>query len=382
MITDSTRSETGSSTATAVELRRVSHRYGPTPVIEDIDLLIRKGEFFGILGPSGSGKTTILRIVAGFLSPSQGTVMMDGMPMTGIPPNRRSSVMVFQQLALFPHMNVFQNIAYGLQVRRLTKAAIRERVDRAMKVVRLSGMGKRYPRQLSGGQQQRVALARAIVIEPSVVLFDEPLASLDKVLRVEMQEELKRIHADIGSTFVYVTHDQQEAMKMCDRIAIMEAGRIQQIGSPQEIYERPVSRFVARFVGEINVFTGQIVAVENERAHAEFGGIQLQIPMGERNLSSGDHVEVCVRPESVRMGADAAECDHSWQAQVIDATFLGGHRQYRLVASNGSSIMVDETRTASAFGVGQMVTVGWNAADALVFSERPPVVETGRDASI
>jgi ABC-type Fe3+/spermidine/putrescine transport system ATPase subunit len=381
MITDSAVSQKGATTANAVELRSVSHRYGATPVIEDIDLSILKGEFFGILGPSGSGKTTILRIVAGFVAPTQGTVMMNGMPMAGIPPHRRSSVMVFQQLALFPHMTVFQNIAYGLRVRRLPKAAIRDRVGRAMEVVRLAGMGKRYPRQLSGGQQQRVALARAIVIEPSVVLFDEPLASLDKVLRVEMQEELKRIHADIGSTFVYVTHDQQEAMKMCDRMAIMETGRIQQIGTSQEVYERPVSRFVARFVGEINVFTGRIVAVEGERAHAECGGMRLQIPMGGLNLSSGDHVDVCVRPESLRMGVHADACEHRWQAEVVDATYLGGHRRYRLVAPNGARVLVEETRTAGSFAVGETVAIGWNAADALVFSERAPE-EAGLDEGL
>jgi ABC-type Fe3+/spermidine/putrescine transport system ATPase subunit len=348
----------------AVELRGVSHSYGRTVVLKEIDLAIEEGEFFGILGPSGSGKTTILRIIAGFVAPVAGTLMMTGQDMAGVSPNRRSSAMVFQQLALFPHMTVFQNIAYGLAVRQLPKATIQERVETAMEIVRLAGFGKRFPRQLSGGQQQRVALARAIVIEPSVVLFDEPLASLDKGLRVEMQEELRRIHVDIGSTFIYVTHDQQEAMKMCDRIAVMEGGRITQIGTPQEVYEHPASHSVARFVGEINVFPCRVHEVERERIRINYGSLDLGFEVKDAAVRVGDEIYVCVRPERVTIGA--AGCALRWPMVVVNSTYLGGHRRYELEADGATKVLVDD-HSDSEVRVGDGILAGWNVADCMMF---------------
>jgi spermidine/putrescine transport system ATP-binding protein len=256
----------------AVELREVSKRFGEVEAVHQVSLQIREGEFFSLLGPSGCGKTTTLRMIAGFERPDAGEILIRGQRMNEVPPFHRPVNTVFQHYALFPHMTVFENVAFGLEMKRLPREEIRRRVAEALRLVRLTGLENRYPRQLSGGQQQRVALARALVNRPAVLLLDEPLGALDLKLRKEMQLELKNLQHQVGITFIYVTHDQEEAMTMSDRIAVMNQGRVLQVGTPVEIYERPATRFVADFIGETNFLEGRLVAFEEGYARVEVEG--------------------------------------------------------------------------------------------------------------
>ena len=258
--------------ATAVELTGVTKQFGDFVAVREIDLQIRDGEFFSLLGPSGCGKTTTLRMIAGFEQPTVGEVYIHGQPVAGIPPYRRPVNTVFQSYALFPHMTVAQNVAFGLEMKKVAKPEIERRVAEALELVQLRQMETRRPRQLSGGQQQRVALARALVNRPEVLLLDEPLGALDLKLRKAMQLELKQIQSEVGITFVYVTHDQEEALTMSDRIAVMDVGIVQQVGAPRDIYEHPNNRFVADFIGETNFLTGDVAEV-GEPVKVDLGGI-------------------------------------------------------------------------------------------------------------
>src|SRR6516162_11941982 len=290
----------------AVELRGLTKRYGEETVVDALAASIAPGEFFSLLGPSGSGKTTTLMMVAGFVRPDGGTVLLDGKDIAAVAPHRRGFGMVFQNYAVFPHLNVFENIAFPLRARRWAKDAIGERVRSALELVRLGRFADRDARQLSGGQQQRVALARAIVFHPPVVLMDEPLGALDKNLRFEMQVEIKEIQQRLGMTVLYVTHDQEEAMSMSDRIAIMDHGRIYQIGSPAEVYERPANPFVGRFLGEANLIDGTVVDDAGEL-------VRLRLPSGQelrapRSDSCGTgQAMLFIRPERVKISPGADE---------------------------------------------------------------------------
>jgi spermidine/putrescine transport system ATP-binding protein len=261
----------------SVELREVTKRFGSVAVVEGVSLQIRPGEFFSLLGPSGCGKTTTLRILAGFVQPDAGEVFIAGKRVTHLPPNERDVNMVFQNYALFPHLTVEQNVAFGLEIQKLPRAQIRKRVGWALELVRLCGLESRYPHQLSGGQQQRVALARALVTQPSVLLLDEPLGALDLKLRQQMQLELKKLQRELAITFLYVTHDQEEALTMSDRLAVMNQGRVVQVGTPQEIYERPATRFVADFIGESNFLEGRVVAWDGKKALVQIGSLSATV---------------------------------------------------------------------------------------------------------
>src|SRR6185436_3552786 len=275
-IDDSNVSAVAGGAKGAIELRGVTKRYGKERVVDAVSALIQPGEFFSLLGPSGSGKTTTLLMIAGFAAVDEGSILVDGADIGAIPPQRRGFGMVFQNYAIFPHLNVYENVAFPLRARDLGDAEIRERVDSALELVRLERFADRFARQLSGGQQQRVAIARAIVFHPSVVLMDEPLGALDKNLRYQMQVEIKEIQQRLGMTVVYVTHDQEEAMNMSDRIAIMNRGRIEQVGMPSEVYERPANAFVGRFLGEANILDGGIEAIEDDTATLRVGGLALR----------------------------------------------------------------------------------------------------------
>jgi putative spermidine/putrescine transport system ATP-binding protein len=279
----------------AVRLTRVRKAFGDVVAADGVDLEIAEGEFFTMLGPSGSGKTTLLRMIAGFERPDEGTIELAGSDVTRQPPYLRDVNTVFQDYALFPHMTVRQNIEYGMRVRKVARAERRERAERALQMVRLSGLGGRKPVQLSGGQRQRVALARAIVNEPEVLLLDEPLGALDLKLRQEMQSELKRIQREVGITFIYVTHDQEEALTMSDRVAVMDGGRIEQLGSPFEIYERPATEFVAGFIGVSNLVErdGRQLTIRPEKVHLLFEGDE---------PPAGAHVEPGVITEVIYLG--------------------------------------------------------------------------------
>jgi len=291
----------------SVKIENVSKKFGQVHGVKDLDLHIKAGEFFTFLGPSGCGKTTTLRMIAGFYFPTEGKILFDDFDVTRLQPNKRNIGMVFQNYALFPHMTVDENIAFGLQVRKFSKAEIKQKVDRIRGLVHLSQYGNRKINELSGGQQQRVALARALVIEPDILLLDEPLSNLDAKLREETRIEIKRIQSELGVTTIYVTHDQMEAMAMSDRIMVMENGYIKQIGTPQEIYHRPVDRFVANFIGETNLIEGILEAIEGEEIQVKTANGH--IFTGRKQQSSpalthmiGDKVFISIRPESINQG--------------------------------------------------------------------------------
>jgi spermidine/putrescine transport system ATP-binding protein len=351
-----------------VVLQDVNHFYGRNQVLRDVSISIPQGEFFGILGPSGSGKTTTLRTIGGFVIPTSGSIYIQGQLMGSRPPYKRNTAMVFQHLALFPHMTVFENLAYGLKLRHVPAKEIEAKIKSVLDVVHLSGLEKRRPKQLSGGQQQRVALARALILEPAVVLFDEPLGSLDLKLRREMEIEVKNIQRRLGKTFVYVTHDQQEALTMCDRIAIMNDGRVVQIGTAEEIYERPASRFVADFIGDTNLLDGQVIAKDGATATVECAGLQFCALDGEW-FKVGDSVAVSIRPERLVIGARAGGCGQAFSARLWEMIYTGATRRCVLQLPSGARLKLDaDAKDTAELKVGDEVLVGWEAQDAYVLS--------------
>ncbi|GGK90130.1 ABC transporter ATP-binding protein [Deinococcus radiotolerans] len=302
-----------------------------TRVLDDIDLDIRRGEFFSLLGPSGCGKTTLLRILAGFESPDAGAVLIGGQDMTGVPPHRRDVNTVFQSYALFPHMTVQDNVAFGLRMKGVPAAQIRTRVMTALERVRIADFAARRPDQLSGGQRQRVALARAIVNEPQVLLLDEPLSALDLKLRKELQVELANLQESLGMTFVFVTHDQEEALVMSDRIAVMNRGRVEQLGRAEELYERPRTAFVANFLGSSNLIPGTVLTVDGHEATVQTEHGPLRTTHGA-GLRPGQSVTLSVRPEKLRMERDDLAVGNEIRARVDDIVYTGAENQYLLQA--------------------------------------------------
>jgi iron(III) transport system ATP-binding protein len=304
--------------------------------VRDVSLEVANGEFFFLLGPSGCGKTTLLRIIAGFAHPDEGGVFFDGELMTGLPAHRRGLAMVFQSYALWPHMTVAQNVGYGLEVRKVRGSDRRERVAQALELVRMAHLADRYPAELSGGEQQRVALARALVVQPRAVLLDEPLSNLDARLRLEMREELREIHRRTAVTMLYVTHDQKEALSMAERLALMDLGRIVQVGTPDELYRRPRSRFAAEFIGETNLFAGRVLQREE-------GTVVVETPLGGMRCADaveqppGGSVFVSFRPESVELVAPTGALEpNSFPVSVEEVTYLGETSQYLLRAGDVS----------------------------------------------
>jgi len=310
--------------------------------VRDMDLRIREGEFFSMLGPSGCGKTTTMRMIAGFEDPTTGTVWLHGKDVTWDPPNKRDVNMVFQSYALFPHMSVFENIAFGLRRRQLPKNEITSQVGEILEIVDLGGRENRRPRELSGGQQQRVALARALVNHPKALLLDEPLGALDLKLRQAMQVELKRIQREVGITFVYVTHDQGEALTMSDRIAVMNDGVIEHLGTPREIYEHPKTRFVAGFIGTSNLLTGAVSSVRDGQAVILAGeGERVIVAIGQRPVSVGDELEVTVRPEKIRISRDApGPAGSALRGTVTEVVYLGTATNFNVTTSTGADVVV------------------------------------------
>lgn len=351
-----------------IQYQGISKHYGNVFALKPTYLEIEPGEFFAIIGPSGSGKTTLLGLTAGFVAASEGHILIDGVSIEGVPPFKRNIGMVFQNYSLFPHKTVGQNIAFPLQMRGIAKAEISARVIEALKLVRLGGFIDRYPTALSGGQQQRVALARAAVYNPSLLVMDEPLSALDKNLREEMQYEIKQLHAKLGSTVLYVTHDQGEAASMAHRIAIMTAGDIVQIGSARELYRRPRNRFVASFLGQANIFHVAKLeqAGEGGVAHTDFG-LQLRssVLAGE-----GKDCCVCVRPEAIRILDSRPNLDNVVGGVVIDTMFTNGVQRHRI--SIHPDVVIEQwqqiTSESYAPEVGANVYLGWNAEDTLIVS--------------
>jgi spermidine/putrescine ABC transporter ATP-binding subunit len=308
----------------AVQLDGVTKRFGKTIALDDVSLLVRRGELMTLLGPSGCGKTTLLNLVAGFLMPDGGEIAIDGHRVTDVPPYRRESGIMFQQYALFPHMSVAANVGYGLKMRRIAKPEIARRVAEVLALIKLEGLEDRKPRQLSGGQQQRVALARALVIRPKVLLLDEPFSALDRNLRASMQVEIKEIQHKLGVTTIFVTHDQSEALSLSDRIAVLAEGRIRQLGTPDEIYCRPVDRFVASFVGDVNVLHARLEHIHGATAALALGPARVLVPaLTLQGAAPGAMVDLFVRPEELRVadeGTPAAVC-----GIVAAQIYQGGH---------------------------------------------------------
>jgi putative spermidine/putrescine transport system ATP-binding protein len=351
----------------AILLDRISKQFGLVAAVDEVSLAIERGEFITFLGPSGSGKTTCLMMLAGFELPDRGEIYIDGQPVVRVPPYRRTIGMVFQSYALFPHMTVGENIAFPLRQRGIDRAALRERVAAALELVRMGGYEARYPRQLSGGQQQRVAIARAVIVRPRVLLMDEPLSALDKKLREEMQYEIKGLHERLGITFVYVTHDQHEALVMSDRIVVMDQGRIAQVGTPADIYDRPASRFVAGFIGESNFLDGTLQAAEEGCVLIRHGGTILRA-IGD---TAGGRSSIMVRPEKIAIHAGPVSAHPALNvlpAVVQQVTFVGEVRRYLLQTDGGAPIVVKEQHRfgAADHAPGERVHLSWAVADTLL----------------
>jgi len=360
-----------------VELRAVTKRYGLDTVVAAVSTTIAPGEFFSLLGPSGSGKTTTLMMIAGFVTPDAGTILLDDKEIVNMPPQHRGFGMVFQNYAIFPHLNVFENVAFPLRARRLPQREIRQRVTAALELVRLGDYANRFSRQLSGGQQQRVALARAVVFHPRVVLMDEPLGALDRNLRYQMQVEIKEIQQRLGMTVVYVTHDQEEAMNLSDRVAIMNRGRIEQVGPPAEVYERPRTAFVARFLGEANLVACTVTACDNGTARLRTPrGAELRAKAAD-GLAAGTAALLFTRPEKLTIDVAstpaAANGTNELVGQVRRAAFLGNIIRYTVDIGADALLTVDVQNAAvrPILTAGAAVAVRWSSSDSLILAADP-----------
>ncbi len=315
-------------TDAVIEIRDVSKLFGPVAAVDGVSFDIIRGEFFSLLGPSGCGKTTLLRMLAGFEQPSRGEILIDGQPMAGVPANKRPTNMVFQSYAIFPHLNVEENVGYGLRNRKLGKDETRSRVAAALDLVKLAGYSKRAAHQLSGGQRQRVALARALVCRPKVLLLDEPLGALDKKLREEMQLELRQLQRNVGITFVFVTHDQEEALTLSDRIAVMSSGKVLQIARSDDLYENPNCREVAEFIGNMNLFEGKVAAVAQGNVTIATAAGTFTVPH-VAPIGAGSAVHLAIRPEKLALSTDKPATGlNTVKGRIIAQTYLGDRRQF------------------------------------------------------
>ncbi|WP_025770633.1 ABC transporter ATP-binding protein [Thioalkalivibrio sp. HK1] len=361
-----------------IEIRGATRHFGGAwPAVDNIDLDIAEGEFFALLGPSGCGKTTLLRMIAGFENPNEGTIRIDGVDVAGLAPNRRPVNMVFQSYAVFPFMSVFDNIAYGLKVSKVPVSQRRKRVEEALALVRLDGLGQRMPDQISGGQRQRVALARALVKRPRVLLLDEPLSALDAKLRETMQMELVSLQKKVGITFVLVTHDQDEALSMADRIAIMDRGRVRQIADPTTIYESPTSRFVAEFIGKVNLFDAVVKEVldAEDRIVFEVEGLgELRLP---RSRTAGSPMPaastaLAIRPEKIRLSAERPADPIAFEARLEGFAYHGSQSHLHLITEGGGRLSVtsvNSKRKPCESERGKRCFISWDFDDTLILNE-------------
>ncbi|HEY8302115.1 MAG TPA: ABC transporter ATP-binding protein [Jatrophihabitans sp.] len=366
----------------AIELvgiaKRFHSRRGVVAAVERVDLTIGEGEFFSLLGPSGCGKTTTLRMIGGFEEPTEGQILLYGSDVVGVPPNHRDVNMVFQSYALFPHMSVFDNVAFGLRRKGVDSIAARKRVNEMLELVQLEGKSDRRPRELSGGQQQRVALARALVNKPRALLLDEPLAALDLKLRQAMQLELKRIQREVGITFIFVTHDQNEALTMSDRLVVMNAGRIEQLGAPREIYERPRTRFVAGFIGTSNIITGTVREMDGTSAVLETSSADESLVVADAqdaDAAVGKPLHITVRPEKIVLGTDvptAGRC--AIRGTVTEVVYLGTSTQYAVNTTDGTELLVFLQNSADSADIahrGQQIWLSWRPEHSLALAVDP-----------
>lgn len=353
----------GNNSAQSVSFRSVSKTYGEVSALGQVDLEIKPGEFVALLGPSGSGKTTLLNIAAGFIQPTTGQVFIAERDVTLLPPRRRNIGMMFQSYALFPHLSVFENIAYGLRVRKRPEEEIRSRVSRALTMVQMGGTERRRIGELSGGQQQRVALARAVAIDPNLLLMDEPLGALDRQLRKHMQLEIRRLHREIGGTTIYVTHDQEEALVMADRVGVMRAGRLEQIGRPDELYKQPKNTFVASFLGESNLFFGRVTGRQGEQATISVPELDLEMSgRCQSALRVGDNAAALLRPENIRFG----QAPGSLRGRVVEVVYLGELYATKVRLISGQEIWSRAFSFDRAWQEGEEVAAQFKPDDVLI----------------
>ena len=359
-----------------VELAGIQKQFGDVAAVDDFNLQVERGEFVSFLGPSGCGKTTTLRMIAGFEQPTAGTIVVDGVDITHRPPNQRNVGMVFQSYALFPNMNVADNIGFGLKVHKKPKEAIDRRVEELLTLIHLKGRGARFPYQLSGGQQQRVALARALAIEPQVLLLDEPLSALDAKIRVALRTEIRAIQRQLGITTVYVTHDQEEALSLSDRVVVMNDGRIEQIGSPSEIYNFPATSFVASFVGTLNMLAARVVDPSAGRLSVEGQEIRAAKPIADAR--AGEIVSVALRPESISL-EEGPEGANRLRGPVVDVSFLGSIVRLRIRLGDGPTVSLDTFNDPNLTlpPIGETVTVSFPPEASLVLDQ--PAAAPGAD---
>lgn len=351
-------------------LQNLTKLYGEVVAVDHCNLEIKDGEFLTFLGPSGSGKTTTLMMIAGFVIPTAGDILVNGHSIVTVPPSKRNLGMVFQQYSLFPHMNVFDNIAFPLQMRRVPKSEIAQRVKAALKMVRLPELAERRPNQLSGGQQQRVALARALVFEPSALLLDEPLGALDRKLREELQLEIKHLHEELGVTIVYVTHDQGEALTMSDRIAVMNGGAIEQVGTPDRLYRRPANRFVAEFLGESNFFTGLVTEMQGQTCTVKIeDGLQIS-GLLQHSPVDLEEATIMVRPESVISVGEPDGLPVTFEGRVEEVIYLGEITRYR-IRLGPSTVVTAAWQNHAGVQIlepGNTTRIGWHVEDTIVIN--------------
>ena len=373
----------------AIELvgvaKRFTSRHGAVTAVDTIDLVIGEGEFFSLLGPSGCGKTTTLRMIGGFEEPTGGQILLHGEDVVGVPPNRRDVNVVFQSYALFPHMSVYDNVAFGLERKRIDKRSIKQRVDEMLELVQLDAKANRRPRELSGGQQQRVALARALVNRPRALLLDEPLAALDLKLRQAMQIELKRIQREVGITFVFVTHDQNEALTMSDRLVVMNAGRIEQLGAPRDVYERPRTRFVAGFIGTSNIISAKVASMDGATAVLESGADETLtvVDAAGAGAVAGGPLDITVRPEKIVLSdarPNSGRC--AIRGRVTEVVYLGTSTQYEVTALGGSELRVFVQNAADSTDVadrGAEVWLSWRPEHSMALAPSSSGSDTALD---
>lgn len=359
-----------------VELIDVTKKFGSVVAVNSFSLAVTPGEFMTLLGPSGCGKTTVLRLIAGFLKPDSGQILIKGKDVSRKAPYERRLGMVFQSYALFPHMKACDNIGFGLKLRKMKKEEIDKKVTEALEAVQLLECSERYPRELSGGQQQRIALARALVTEPDVILFDEPLSNLDFKLRQQMRFELKAIQKKVGITAIYVTHDQTEALTMSDRIAIMNKGKLVQVGTPTEVYENPVNKFVANFIGEANFIEGKLLRV-NETKNELTIAIEKDLPLdiestdfGEVDLKENQDVSVAIRPHKFRINRKKSQKTNSIEGKIDNFAYIGSMIKYDVRLPDGTVVKVDQPLLKKIeFEIGEKIYLEWDAEDCMILTE-------------
>jgi spermidine/putrescine transport system ATP-binding protein len=363
VVSESARDADSTGESGAVRIRNVTKEFDDVTAVDDVSFDIREREFFTLLGPSGSGKSTLLQILAGLLDATSGEVTINGRDMARVPPEKRPTNMIFQQLALFPHKSVYENLEFGLKMQGVSKDERRNRADEMLDILGLAGQGDKGVDELSGGEQQRVALGRSLLANPEILMLDEPLSSLDRKLKEEMQLELRRIHSELESTFLYVTHDQDVALTASDRIAVIDDGELVQVGTPRELYEEPASQFVAEFIGDTNYFAGQVVAVGDDGLTIETTeGLRFTAPE-HSGSATGSRFELSLRPETVAMGEEASGLDNRFEGTIVERIYRGDRTRY-VVAVEEIELLIQRPRRTSeeVFSTDESVVIGWDKA--------------------